>query len=168
MDANFCLQLEAFCLQWSFFAYSCVSEGWDGWWWEWPFLGRPDFSAKALENTAFSHEKMQNRGAPKRPFLPPPIPIPPSRRPLSVLELFCLQFELVCLQLELFRLQLSFFTYSGKVRLINTLTDCKQRSSTVSKKAPTVSKKLPRLNSRDAHRRLASRVLANLDGENLF
>ena len=35
----------------------------------------------------------------------------------------------------------SFFAYSGKVRLISALRDCKQRSLTVSKKAPTVSKK---------------------------
>ena len=35
----------------------------------------------------------------------------------------------------------SFLAYSGKVRLIRALRDCKQRSSTVSKKAPTVSKK---------------------------
>ena len=33
------------------------------------------------------------------------------------------------------------FTYSWKVPLISTWMDCKQRSSTVSKKAPTVSKK---------------------------
>ena len=37
----------------------------------------------------------------------------------------------------------SFSAYSGKVRLISALGDCKQRSLTVSKKAPTVSKKLP-------------------------
>ena len=37
--------------------------------------------------------------------------------------------------------QLSFFAYSGKVCLRSTSTDCKPRSSTVSKKAPTVSKK---------------------------
>ena len=35
----------------------------------------------------------------------------------------------------------SFFAYSGKVRLIRALRDCKQRSLTVSKKAPTVSTK---------------------------
>ena len=35
----------------------------------------------------------------------------------------------------------SSFAYSGKVRLIRALRDCKQRSLTVSKKAPTVSKK---------------------------
>ena len=35
----------------------------------------------------------------------------------------------------------SFFAYSGKVRLIRALRGCKQRSSTVSKKAPTVSEK---------------------------
>ena len=35
----------------------------------------------------------------------------------------------------------SFFAYNGKVRLIRALRDCKQRSLTVSKKAPTVSTK---------------------------
>ena len=35
----------------------------------------------------------------------------------------------------------SFFAYSGKVRLVRAFRDCKQRSLTVSKKAPTVSKK---------------------------
>ena len=35
----------------------------------------------------------------------------------------------------------SFFAYSGKVRLIGALRNCKQRSLTLSKKAPTVSKK---------------------------
>ena len=35
----------------------------------------------------------------------------------------------------------SSFAYSGKVRLIRALRDCKQRSLTVSKKAPTLSKK---------------------------
>ena len=35
----------------------------------------------------------------------------------------------------------SFFAYSGKVRLERALTDCKQRSLTVNKKAPTVSKR---------------------------
>ena len=35
----------------------------------------------------------------------------------------------------------AFFDYSGKVRLIRAWRDCKQRSLTVSKKAPTVSKK---------------------------
>ena len=35
----------------------------------------------------------------------------------------------------------SFFAYSGKVRLIRALRHCKQRSSTVSKKALTASKK---------------------------
>ena len=37
----------------------------------------------------------------------------------------------------------SFFAYSGKVLLIRALRNCKQRSLTVSKKAPTVSKKTP-------------------------
>ena len=34
----------------------------------------------------------------------------------------------------------TFFAYNGKVRLIRTLRDCKQRSLTVSKRAATVSK----------------------------
>ena len=54
--------------------------------------------------------------------------------------LFCLQLELCYLEFELFCLQLSFFAYSGKVCLRSTSTDCKQRSSIVSKKAPTASK----------------------------
>ena len=37
----------------------------------------------------------------------------------------------------------SFFAYNGNVRLISALRDCKQRSLTVSKRAPTVSKKAP-------------------------
>ena len=36
----------------------------------------------------------------------------------------------------------SLFAYNGKVRLIRALRDCKQRSLTVSTKAPAVSKKL--------------------------
>ena len=57
-------------------------------------------------------------------------------------ELFCLQFELFYLQFELLCLQLFFFaSYSGKVCLRSTSTDCKERSSTVSKKALTVSRK---------------------------
>ena len=35
----------------------------------------------------------------------------------------------------------AFFAYSGKVRLIRALRDCKQISLTASKKTPTVSKK---------------------------
>ena len=62
-------------------------------------------------------------------------------------EFFCLQLCLGALlltirafylQFELFCLQLSFFAYGGKVYLRSTSTDCKQRSSTVSKKAPTL------------------------------
>ena len=42
------------------------------------------------------------------------------------------------LTVRAFCLQLSFFAYNGKVYLRSTSTDCKHRSSTVSKKAPTV------------------------------
>ena len=49
---------------------------------------------------------------------------------LSILA-FLLTLEMFCLQLELFYLRLA---YSGKVRLIRALRDCKQRSLTVSKK----------------------------------
>ena len=42
-----------------------------------------------------------------------------------------------------------FFAYSGKLRLIRALRDCKQRSLTVSKKTPTVSQKAsPVMNSK--------------------
>ena len=81
------------------------------------------------------------------------------------MQLFCLQLEASCLQWSFFHLQLtifafllailaffaynfsfraynwSFFAYGEKVRLIRALRDCKQRSLTVSKKAPPVSKK---------------------------
>ena len=43
--------------------------------------------------------------------------------------------------LAIFAYSGSSFAYSGKVRLIRALRDCKQRSLTVSKKAPTVSTK---------------------------
>ena len=42
---------------------------------------------------------------------------------------------------SLFAYNWRFSTYSGKVRLTSPLTDCKQRSSTVSTKARTVSKR---------------------------
>ena len=74
-------------------------------------------------------------------------------------ELFCLQLclgafsltvravfltvQAFLLTIELLCLQLSFFAYSGKVCIRSPSTDCKQRSSTVSKEAPTVSRKLP-------------------------
>ena len=50
------------------------------------------------------------------------------------------------LQLELFYLQLSFFAYSMLRRFLNALSNCKQRSSIVSKKAQIVSTKTPRHN----------------------
>ena len=81
------------------------------------------------------------------------------------MRLFCLQLGSFLLTVELFYLQLtilaflltvgaslltalvfftyswSFCSYSGKVLRIRALRDCKQRSLTVSKKAPTVSQK---------------------------
>ena len=81
------------------------------------------------------------------------------------MQLFCLQLEASCLQWSFLYLQLTivaflltvgaflltalaslltvgaFLPTMGKARLIRALRDCKQRSSTVSKKAPTVSKK---------------------------
>ena len=74
------------------------------------------------------------------------------------MQLFCLQLEASCLQWSFLTVDnfsflltvlaslltvLAFFAYSGKVRLIRALRNCKQRSLTVSKKAPTVSKKTP-------------------------
>ena len=70
---------------------------------------------------------------------------------LLTVELFYLQLTILAFLLTVgafFAYSFSFFTrswssfaYSGKVRLIRALRDCKQRSLTVSKKAPTVSKK---------------------------
>ena len=65
---------------------------------------------------------------------------------LVTVELLCLQLcfgaflhlEFFTYSWSFFCLQLSFFAYSRKRRLISTSMDCKQRSSTVSKKAPTV------------------------------
>ena len=54
---------------------------------------------------------------------------------------FFLQLELPAYSLSFFTYNWSFFAYSGKARLIRALRDCKQRSVTVSKKAPTVSRK---------------------------
>ena len=66
---------------------------------------------------------------------------------LLTVELFDLQLTILvfCLQLEFFLLTALaflltsgiFFAYGGKVRLIRALRECKQRSLTVSKKAPT-------------------------------
>ena len=69
---------------------------------------------------------------------------------LLIIGSFLLTVELLCLQLTIlaflltslaFTYSWSSFAYNGKVRLIRALRDCKQRSLTVSKKAPTVSKK---------------------------
>ena len=50
-------------------------------------------------------------------------------------------FSFFAYSFSFFTYSWSFFAYSGKVRLIRALRDCKQRSLTVSKKAPTVSKR---------------------------
>ena len=70
---------------------------------------------------------------------------------LLAVELFYLQLTLLaCLltvgaffyyNFSFFTYNWSFFTYSGKVRPMRALRDCKQRSLTVSKKAPTISLK---------------------------
>ena len=75
---------------------------------------------------------------------------------LLTVELFYLQLRILSFLLTLGALLLTVlaflltieasFAYSGKVCLIRALRDCKQRSLTVSKKAPTVSKKASPLN----------------------
>ena len=70
---------------------------------------------------------------------------------LLTVELFYLQLTILAFLLTVLASLLTvlaplltvgaFFAYSGKVRLIRALRDCKQRSLTVSKKAPTVSEK---------------------------
>ena len=69
---------------------------------------------------------------------------------LLTVELFYLQLTIVALLLTIGAFLLTvlaslltvgaFLAYSGKLRLTRALKDCKQRSLTVSKKAPTVSK----------------------------
>ena len=58
---------------------------------------------------------------------------------------YCCVWELFCLQFEIFAYSSSFVAYSWAslltICLRSTSTDCKQRSSHVSKKAPTVSQK---------------------------
>ena len=57
-----------------------------------------------------------------------------------VWELLCLRFELFfAYSSSFFSYNWSFLAYSGKVRLRSTSSDCKQRSSTVSRKAPILS-----------------------------
>ena len=51
------------------------------------------------------------------------------------------KFSFFAYSFSFFTYNWSFFAYSGKVRLIRAFRDCKQRSLSVSKKAPTVSKK---------------------------
>ena len=70
---------------------------------------------------------------------------------LLTVELFYLQLSILAFLLtngcfiaysfSFFTYGWSFLAYSGKVRLIRTLRDCKQRSLTVSKRAPTVGNK---------------------------
>ena len=66
---------------------------------------------------------------------------------LLTVELFYLQSTILAFLLPVGAFLLTIlaslpelFAYSGKVRLIRALRDCKQGSSTVRKKAPTVSK----------------------------
>ena len=70
---------------------------------------------------------------------------------LLTVELFYLQSTILAILLTVRAFLLTnlaflltigvFFAYGGKMRLLRALRDCKQRSLTVSKKAPTVSKK---------------------------
>ena len=70
---------------------------------------------------------------------------------LLTVELFLLAIDNFCsctyswsffgYNFSFFTYSWSFFAYNGKVRLIRAFRDCKQRSLTVSKKAPTVSQK---------------------------
>ena len=54
---------------------------------------------------------------------------------------FACSWSLFTYNFSFFTYGWSFFAYNGKVHLISTLRDCKQRSLTVSKKALTVSRK---------------------------
>ena len=54
---------------------------------------------------------------------------------------FTYSWSFLAYSFSFFTYSWSFLAYSGRVRLIRAFRDCKQRSLTVSKKAPTVSKK---------------------------
>ena len=59
------------------------------------------------------------------------------------MELFTHDFSFLLTVVAFFAYNCSLFAYSGKACVISTLTDCEQRSSTVSKKVRTVSKSSP-------------------------
>ena len=116
----------------------------------------PEFRSREFPSQHFPRIKARNAKCENRTY--PPY-TKNHLRLLIGMQFFCLQLEASCLQLsfcacscvwELFCLQsefffaynssffaysLSFFAYSGKVCLRSTSTDCKQRSSTVSKEA---------------------------------
>ena len=60
---------------------------------------------------------------------------------IDYFSMFTYNWSFFAYNFSFFAYNWSFLAYSGKVRLIRTLRDCKQRSFTVSKKAPTVSTK---------------------------
>ena len=91
---------------------------------------------------------------------------------LLPVELFCLQLTTLAFLLTVgafaltvlafFTCSWSFFAYSGKVRLISALKDCKQRSLTVSKKAPTASQKASPVKIGVTHVMMESPILRRL------
>ena len=60
---------------------------------------------------------------------------------VDIFSFFTYNWSFFAYSCSFFSYNCSFFAHSGKVRLIGALKDCKQRSLTVSKKAPTVTKK---------------------------
>ena len=60
---------------------------------------------------------------------------------IDKLSFFTYNWSFFAYNFSFFAYSWSLFAYNGKVRLIKALRDCKQRSLTVSKKAPTVSRK---------------------------
>ena len=63
---------------------------------------------------------------------------------LLTIDKFCFftySWSFLAYSFSCFTYDWSFFAYNGKVRLIRALRDCKQRSSTASKKVPALSKK---------------------------
>ena len=60
---------------------------------------------------------------------------------LTIVAFFAYNWRLFAYNFSFLTYNWSFFAHTGKVHLIRALRDCKQRSLTVSKKAPTVSKK---------------------------
>ena len=105
-------------------------------------------------NRYFFWALFRNPQPPKKPCSPrsPSLFPPPKQEKKRGCSFFAYSWSSFAYSFSLSAYSWSFFAYSGKVCLIRALRDCKQRSLTVSKKAPTIRKKnFPPKNVRNVH-----------------